>query len=79
GLKVTVEHPAKLEEQFPQVAAPGDGPDSIVWAHDRFGGYAQSGLLAEGPPEKAFQAKLYPGTGDAGRSNGTRIADPIAG
>ena len=45
GIKVTIEHPDKLEEKFPQVAATGDGPDIIFWAHDRFGGYAQSGLL----------------------------------
>ena len=45
GIKVTVEHPDKLEEKFPQVAVTGDGPDIIFWAHDRFGGYAQSGLL----------------------------------
>ncbi len=48
GIKVSVEHPDKLEEKFPQVAATGDGPDIIFWAHDRFGGYAQSGLLAGG-------------------------------
>ncbi len=35
GIKVTVEHPDKLEEKFPQVAATGDGPDIIFWAHDR--------------------------------------------
>ncbi len=55
GIKVTIEHPDKLEEKFPQVAATGDGPDIIFWAHDRFGGYAQSGLLAEITPDKAFQ------------------------
>ncbi len=54
GIKVSVEHPDKLEEKFPQVAATGDGPDIIFWAHDRFGGYAQSGLLAEITPDKAF-------------------------
>ncbi len=32
GIKVTVEHPDKLEEKFPQVAATGDGPDIIFWA-----------------------------------------------
>ncbi|WP_238796089.1 extracellular solute-binding protein, partial [Escherichia coli] len=67
GIKVTVEHPDKLEEKFPQVAATGDGPDIIFWAHDRFGGYAQSGLLAEITPDKAFQDKLYPFTWDAVR------------
>ena len=65
GIKVSVEHPDKLEEKFPQVAATGDGPDIIFWAHDRFGGYAQSGLLAEITPDKAFQDKLYPFTWDA--------------
>ncbi|MEW3143451.1 maltose/maltodextrin ABC transporter substrate-binding protein MalE [Escherichia coli] len=74
GIKVTVEHPDKLEEKFPQVAATGDGPDIIFWAHDRFGGYAQSGLLAEITPDKAFQDKLYPFTWDAVRYNGKLIA-----
>lgn len=67
GIKVTVEHPDKLEEKFPQVAATGDGPDIIFWAHDRFGGYAQSGLLAEVTPDKAF------GT-NCSRSHGTPFA-----
>ncbi len=78
GIKVTVEHPDKLEEKFPQVAATGDGPDIIFWAHDRFGGYAQSGLLAEITPDKAFEDKLYPFTWDAVRYNGKLIAYPIA-
>lgn len=55
-----------------------DGPDIIFWAHDRFGGYAQSGLLAEVTPDKAFQDKLYPFTWDAVRYNGKLIAYPIA-
>ena len=78
GIKVTVEHPDKLEEKFPQVAATGDGPDIIFWAHDRFGGYAQSGLLAEVTPDKAFQDKLVPFTWDAVRYNGKLIAYPVA-
>ncbi len=78
GIKVTVEHPDKLEEKYPQVAATGDGPDIILWAHDRFGGYAQSGLLAEVTPDKAFQDKLFPFTWDAVRYNGKLIAYPIA-
>jgi len=60
GIKVTVEHPDKLEEKY------------------RFGGYAQSGLLAEVTPEKAFQDKLYPFTWDAVRYNGKIIAYPVA-
>ncbi len=78
GIKVTIEHPDKLEEKFPQVAATGDGPDIIFWAHDRFGGYAQSGLLAELTPSKAFQEKLFPFTWDAVRFNGKLIGYPVA-
>ncbi|HHL2708074.1 TPA: maltose/maltodextrin ABC transporter substrate-binding protein MalE [Yersinia enterocolitica] len=78
GIKVTIEHPDKLEEKFPQVAATGDGPDIIFWAHDRFGGYAQSGLLAELHPSKAFQDKLFPFTWDAVRFNGKLIGYPVA-
>ena len=78
GIKVTVEHPDKLEEKYPQVAATGDGPDIIFWAHDRFGGYAQSGLLAEVAPDKALQDKIYPFTWDAVRFNGKLIGYPVA-
>ncbi len=77
GIKVTVEHPDKLEEKFPQVAATGDGPDIIFWAHDRFGGYAQSGLLAEITPDKAFRTSCIR-LPDAVRYNGKLIAYPIA-
>ncbi|MGW1443272.1 maltose/maltodextrin ABC transporter substrate-binding protein MalE [Serratia rhizosphaerae] len=78
GIKVTVEHPDKLEEKYPQVAATGDGPDIIFWAHDRFGGYAQSGLLAEIHPSKALQDKIFPFTWDAVRYDGKLIGYPIA-
>ncbi|WP_407254563.1 extracellular solute-binding protein [Escherichia coli] len=49
----------------------------MFWAHDRFGGYAQSGLLAEiTPTKRSGQAvSVYP---DAVRYNGKLIAYPIA-
>lgn len=78
GIKVTVEHPDKLEEKYPQVAATGGGPDIILWAHDRFGGYAQSGLLAEISPNQAFKDKLFPFTWDAVTFNGKLIGYPVA-
>ncbi|WP_186454463.1 maltose/maltodextrin ABC transporter substrate-binding protein MalE [Candidatus Pantoea soli] len=78
GITVTVEHPDKMEEKYPQVAATGDGPDIIFWAHDRFGGYAQSGLLAEVSPDKSFQDKLFPFTWDAVRFNGKLIGYPVS-
>ncbi|MBS0970374.1 maltose/maltodextrin ABC transporter substrate-binding protein MalE [Chimaeribacter arupi] len=78
GIKVSVEHPDKLEEKYPQVAATGDGPDIIFWAHDRFGGYAQSGLLAEITPSQATKDKLFPFTWDAVKFDGKVIGYPVA-
>ncbi|EPC9792641.1 maltose/maltodextrin ABC transporter substrate-binding protein MalE [Klebsiella variicola] len=78
GVKVTVEYPDKLEEKFPQAAAIGEGPDIIIWAHDRFGGYAQTGLLAEINPDNSFLDKFYRFAWDSERYNGKLIAYPIA-
>ncbi|WP_018651347.1 maltose/maltodextrin ABC transporter substrate-binding protein MalE [Actinobacillus capsulatus] len=78
GVKVIVEHPGKLEELFPQVASTGDGPDVIIFAHDRFGGYAQAGLLAEVKPSAEFKAKLSDIGWEANKYNGKQIAYPIA-
>lgn len=78
GIKVTVEYPDKLEEKFPQAAAIGEGPDIIIWAHDRLGGYAQTGLLAEINPDNSFLDKFYPFAWDSERYNGKLIAYPIA-
>lgn len=54
------------EEKFAQVASTGDGPDIMFWAHDRFGGYAQSGLLAEVNVSKEFKDKFVDFAWDAG-------------
>lgn len=78
GVPVVVEHPDKLEEKYAQMAATGDGPDIIIWAHDRFGGYAQSGLLAEVNPSPEFKEKIVPFAWDAVKYNGKTIAYPIA-
>lgn len=78
GIPVLVEHPDKLEEKFPQVAATGDGPDIIFWAHDRFGGYAQAGLLAELHPSADFKEKFADFVWDAQTYNGKVISYPVA-
>ncbi|MBF0752396.1 MULTISPECIES: maltose/maltodextrin ABC transporter substrate-binding protein MalE [unclassified Pasteurella] len=78
GVSVLVEHPDKLEEKFPQVASTGDGPDIIFWAHDRFGGYAQSGLLAELQPSQEFKDKFVDFAWDAENYNGKIIGYPVA-
>ena len=78
GVKVTVAHPDQVEIKFQQTAATGNGPDIFMWAHDRFGGYAQSGLLTEVHPSKALKDKMFPFTWDAVRFNGKLIGYPVA-
>ncbi|MEH6451930.1 MAG: maltose/maltodextrin ABC transporter substrate-binding protein MalE [Psychromonas sp.] len=78
GVKVIVAHPDKLEEKYQQVAATGDGPDIIFWAHDRFGGWAQAGLLAEVKPGNELKSKMVDFAWDAVSYNGKYIGYPVA-
>lgn len=78
GVKVTVQHPESLESRFQQAAATGSGPDIVFWAHDRFGGYAESGLLQEVNPSKEFKNKLADFSWDAVTVNGKLVGYPVA-
>ncbi|MGF1873501.1 maltose/maltodextrin ABC transporter substrate-binding protein MalE [Photobacterium indicum] len=78
GIKVNVQYPESLESKFQQVAATGGGPDIIFWAHDRFGGYAKSGLLAEVKPSAEFKDKLVDFSWDAVTYDGKLVGYPVA-
>lgn len=78
GIKVNVQYPESLEAKYSQVAATGGGPDIIFWAHDRFGGYAKSGLLIEVKPSKEFKDKLVDFSWDAVTYDGKLVGYPIA-
>ena len=45
GRAVQVETPGNFVEKFEILAQQGQGPDIIIWAHDRFAAWAQAGLL----------------------------------
>ncbi|MGI9274567.1 MAG: maltose/maltodextrin ABC transporter substrate-binding protein MalE [Endozoicomonas sp.] len=55
GITVKVEIPENLTDRFQQSAASGSGPDILFWAHDRYGEWAQSGLLAPVKPSDRFR------------------------
>lgn len=46
GVGLIVESVADRYDQFPVAAPAGEGPDIIMLAHDRIGGFYESGLLA---------------------------------
>lgn len=78
GIQVTVAHPDALQDKFPQTAATGDGPDIVFWAHDRFGGYAESGLLAEVHPSQKLKDGIVDFAWDAVKYKGKLIGYPVA-
>ncbi|MCG6200628.1 maltose/maltodextrin ABC transporter substrate-binding protein MalE [Psychromonas antarctica] len=78
GVKVNVEHPSELENKFPQVASTGSGPDIMIFAHDRFGGYAEAGLVREVSPSNDFKSKFDSYTWSALKYKGKYFGYPIS-
>lgn len=58
GIPVTVETPDAVTEKFQKEAAIGQGPDIFIWAHDRIGDWAKSGLLAPVEPGRDVRNAL---------------------
>lgn len=52
GVPVAVEVVDPLTDKFQQAAATGDGPDIVMWAHDRFGEWAAGGLISPVNPSQ---------------------------
>ncbi|MGZ9808997.1 maltose/maltodextrin ABC transporter substrate-binding protein MalE [Pseudoroseicyclus sp. H15] len=66
GVPVTVEVvDPDLPTKFQQAAATGDGPDIVLWAHDRFGEWAAGGLLEPLPASQAWTDGVLPTALDA--------------
>ena len=65
GIPVTVEVVDPLTDKFQQAAATGDGPDIVLWAHDRFGEWAAGGLIAPVDPSAGFVDGVLPTGWDA--------------
>jgi maltose/maltodextrin transport system substrate-binding protein len=64
AVKVEVVDP-DLTDKFQQAAATGDGPDIVLWAHDRFGEWAAGGLVAPVSPSADWTAGILPAAMDA--------------
>ena len=60
SIKVRVEAPQNLTESFPTAAQGGKGPDIVVWAHDKVGEWADSGLISPIEVSREFRDKYFP-------------------
>ena len=77
-IKVKVEIPENITDRFQQAAASGSGPDIVFWAHDRYGEWARSGLLAPINPSPEFKKGVNNIGWEAMTSNGKIYGYPIS-
>lgn len=77
-IRVKVETPENITDRFQQAAASGNGPDIIFWAHDRYGEWAKSGLLAAINPSREFKNSVNKIGWEAMTSNGKLYGYPIS-
>jgi maltose/maltodextrin transport system substrate-binding protein len=78
GVEVLVEEVDPAVEKFQQAAATGDGPDIMLWAHDRFGEWAAGGLIAPVTPSASVAEGTLPAALDAVSFGGKVWGYPIA-
>lgn len=78
GIPVVVEEVDPAVDKFQQAAATGDGPDIMLWAHDRTGEWAAGGLIAPVSPSPAVAEGILPTAMDALTFGGKVWGYPIS-
>ncbi len=78
GIPVAVEHPEGATDKFFHAAKSGKGPDIMIWAHDRLGEWADTGLLLPVDPDPAFTNRIFPKALEAFTHRGRLWGYPIA-
>lgn len=77
GVPVTVEVVDPLTDKFQQAAATGDGPDIVLWAHDRFGEWAAGGLISPVDPSADVKSGVLDTAWDAVTFGGKTWGYPV--
>lgn len=78
GVEVEVAEVEPLAEKFQQAAATGDGPDIVLWAHDRFGEWAAGGLIQPITPSEDYVSGIMGSAMDAVSFDGKVWGYPMA-
>jgi maltose/maltodextrin transport system substrate-binding protein len=60
GIDVTIDTPANTITDFRLSAEAGKGPDIVIWAHDKVGEWADSGLISRVKPSSELVREVYP-------------------
>src|SRR5690606_21186799 len=78
GIPAEVAHPDAATDKFQQAAATGNGPDIFIWAPDRLGEWAQSGLIPPINPSAASKDAIADFAWDAVSYDGKLWGYPMA-
>ncbi len=78
GIKVVVEHPEDAPGKFQAAAEEGKGPDIWMWAHDRVGEWAESGVINALTPGKKIKEEIDADAWKAFTIKGKVWAYPVA-
>lgn len=79
GIEVVVEVvDPDLPQKYQQAAATGDGPDIVLWAHDRLGEWASGGLIAPVSPTGEWVEGVLPAAMEAVQFDGATWGYPVA-
>nr|WP_279341168.1 maltose/maltodextrin ABC transporter substrate-binding protein MalE [Geothrix sp. SG198] len=78
GVKVVVEHPEDAPGKFQAAAEEGKGPDIWIWAHDRVGEWADSGVINAVTPGKKIKDQIDEKAWQAFTIKGKVWAYPVA-
>jgi maltose/maltodextrin transport system substrate-binding protein len=78
GVPVVVEHPEGATDKFFHAARSGQGPDLMIWAHDRLGEWADAGLLLPIDPDPALLPRIFPKAWEAFTHRGRLWGYPLA-
>ncbi|EPC01846.1 sugar ABC transporter substrate-binding protein [Litchfieldella anticariensis FP35 = DSM 16096] len=78
GIAIDIVNPDNLTDRFQQAAGSGQGPDIVIWAHDRMGEWAKSGLLKPIAPSDDYRERYFDFTWDAVVWNGETYGYPVS-
>jgi maltose/maltodextrin transport system substrate-binding protein len=58
GIKITIETPENITYSFPLASQMGQGPDIVIWAHDKIGEWADGGLISPVEVSNEFEGRF---------------------
>jgi maltose/maltodextrin transport system substrate-binding protein len=78
GIKARIETPVNIVDNFPLAVQAGQGPDIVIWAHDKVGEWADSGLIAPVEASPELVRRFYPEAWEAVLHRNAAWGYPIA-